>query len=152
MGVDLNGFDASRVEPNEPRGAVPKGDYQVIITGSEKAATKSGNGHLLNLELQIVEGEFRGRKLFDRLNLWNPSEVAQRIAQGTLSAICRAVNVLTPRSSEELHNRQLTASVDVDQHEGKPRNSVKGYKPRQSSMAAPVAGPVSPTGKAKPLG
>jgi len=152
MGVDLYGFDAEKVEPNGPRGPVPKGDYQVVIVKSEKKPTLEGNNHLLKIEMKVVEGEFTGSRIWDNLNLWNTSEVAQRIAQGTLSAICRAVNVLTPRSSEELHNRQLTAVVDVVENKGKPQNKVKGYKPRQSSTPAPVAGPASPTGKANPFG
>ncbi len=152
MGVDLYGFDASKVEPSGPRGAVPKGEYQVIIVKTEKEPTSTGDNHLLKVELQVVEGEFTGSKMWDNLNLWNKSETAQKIAQGTLSSICRAVNVLTPRSSEELHNRQLTAVVDVEQYNGKPKNKVKAYKPRQSSMATPVAGPTSTTGKANPFG
>ncbi len=150
--ADLTGFDASKVEPNQAGGAVPKGDYQVVIVESEKVPTKSGNGDALALKLQIVEGEHKGRTLYDRLNLWNTSPQAAKIAAGTLSAICRAVNVLTPTDTVQLHSRQLTAVVEVKEHEGKLRNEVKGYKPRQS--AAPTFGaPAAATGgKPNPFG
>jgi hypothetical protein len=143
--ADLMGFDASRIEPNEPASAVPKGEYQVIIVDSEKKPTSRGDGSLLNMVLQIVEGQFKGRKLYDRLNLWNKNEQAAKIAQGTLSAICRAVNVLTPHTSEQLHNRTLTAVVDVSEYQGKLRNEVKGYKPKQTGVVPPVT--VTATGE-----
>ena len=147
--ADLTGFDASKVEPSG--GAIPKGEYQVVIVESEKVATKAGTGYLLKLQMQVVEGEFKGHQLTDRLNLWNENDTARRIAQGTLSAICRAVNVLTPQGSEQLHHKQLTAVVNVDElPDGRLSNDVKGYKPRQSS--APTFGtPASAaTGGGKP--
>jgi len=142
--ADLMGFDATKVEPNEPASAVPKGEYQVIIVESEKKPTSKGDGSLLNMVLQIVEGPFKNRKLYDRLNLWNKNEQAAKIAQGTLSAICRAVNVLTPHTSEQLHNRTLTAVVDVSEYQGNLRNEVKGYKPKQTAVA--VTATASPDG------
>ena len=149
--ADLTGFDASKVEPGG--GAIPKGEYQVVIVESDKVPTKAGTGFLLKLKLQIVEGEHKGRTLTDRLNLWNPNEVASRIAQGTLSAICRAVNVLTPQGSEQLHHKQLTAVVDVRQLDEGVANEVKGYKPRQTSAPPSFGGGTTPaSGKPNPFG
>ena len=145
--ADLTGFDASKVEPSG--GAIPKGEYQVVIVESDKVATKAGTGFLLKLRLQIVEGEHKGRTLTDRLNLWNPNEVASRIAQGTLSAICRAVNVLTPQGSEQLHHKQLTAVVEVKQLDDGVANEVKGYKPRQTA-APPSFGGATALSSGKP--
>lgn len=145
--TDLTGFDASKVEPSG--GAIPKGEYQVVIVESDKVPTKAGTGFLLKLKLQIVEGEHKGRTLTDRLNLWNPNEVASRIAQGTLSAICRAVNVLTPQGSEQLHHKQLTAVVEVKQLDEGVANEVKGYKPRQTS-APPSFGGATASASGKP--
>ena len=148
--ADLTGFDASKVEPGG--GAIPKGEYQVVIVESDKVPTKAGTGHLLKLKLQIVEGEYKGRTLTDRLNLWNPNEVASKIAQGTLSAICRAVNVYTPQGSEQLHHKQLTAVVEVKQLDGGVTNEVKGYKPRQTSAPPSFGGAtVSASGKPNPF-
>ena len=145
--ADLTGFDASKVEPSG--GAIPKGEYQVVIVESDKVPTKAGTGFLLKLKLQIVEGEHKGRTLTDRLNLWNPNEVASRIAQGTLSAICRAVNVLTPQGSEQVHHKQLTAVVEVKQLDEGVANEVKGYKPRQTS-APPSFGGATASASCKP--
>jgi hypothetical protein len=136
--VNLMGFDASKVEPNEPASAVPKGEYQVIIVESEQKSTSKGDGWLISMVLQIVEGPFKNRKLYDRLNIGNKNEKAVTIARGTLSAICRAVNVLNPKDSEELHNRTLTAVVEVKEYQGKLQNEVKGYKSKQTGVVPPV--------------
>ena len=138
--ANLSGFDASKVEPAGVYEALPAGDYQVIITESEMKPTKSGTGRYLQLKLQVINGKFQNRTLFDRLNLDNPNDTAVQIAKATLSSICRAVNVLTPQDSSELHNKPLTAKVSVRKDDnGNPQNEIKGYTSRApyTQTAAP---------------
>lgn len=137
MSGNLDGFNAADVEPNEAFTALPAGEYDIIVMSSEMKPTKAGDGKYLQLQLQILSGTYQNRQLFDRLNLVNRNDVAVQIAKGTLSSICRAVNVLTPKDSSELHNKPLTAIVKVEKDlNGNSQNSVKGYKSRtaQSNM------------------
>ena len=88
--------------------------------------------------------------MWARLNLSNPNQQAVQIARGELSAICRAVNVLQPGDSVELHNLPLTIAVKVKTDaDGEVRNEIKGYSPRMN-YAAPQ--PASPAAAAKPAG
>ena len=125
---NLSGFDARTVEPTgfEP---LPAGNYEVLIASTEVKETASGNGKYLKIELQIPEGQkFAGRKLFDNLNIWNPSDKASQFAKGTLSAICRAVGIPTPDDSSDLHGKRLLATVVVENREGYgPQNRIKSY-------------------------
>ena len=148
MSGNLGGFNAADVEPQSFE-TLPAGDYEVAIVGSIVQANKAGTGKYLSLEMQVVSGQHKGRKLFDRLNLWNPNDKAVEIAKGTLSAICRAVGVLTPNDSADLHNKPLVASVKVrvDPQYGES-NEVKGYKRRNGS--APLAAELPPRGEAAP--
>jgi len=131
MSGNLDGFNASDVEPNETFSALPAGEYDVIIMSSDMKSTKAGDGKFLELQLQVLSGTYQNRRLFDRLNLVNKNDVAVQIAKGALSSICRAVNVLTPKDSSELHNKPLTAIVKVRKDlEGNQQNDVKGYKSR----------------------
>lgn len=131
------GFDANQVEPNEGFDLLPDGEYDAIIIGSEMKKTNSGTGSYLSLELQILNGKYQNRKVWDNLNILNPNEKAQTIARGTLSAICRAVNVLTPKDTAELHNKPLRIGVKIEKSPGyNDKNVVKSYKPRQSGPAA----------------
>jgi len=131
MGMNLEGFDANKVEVQSEYAALPAGEYQAIIVESEEKSTKAGNGKYLELRLNIQGPTHQGRILFDRLNLVNQNETAQQIARATLSSICRAVNVLTPKDSSELHGKPLTIVVKTREYNGEIQNEIKGYKPRQ---------------------
>ena len=108
---------------------VPEGEYLVSIVSSDEKQTKNKEGKFLELVLQIIDGEHKGRKLWDRLNLWNKSQQAQQIASGTLSAICRAVSVPEPQDSSQLHDKPLIAVVKCRKYNDSITNEVKGYKP-----------------------
>ena len=131
MGMNLEGFDAEKVEVQSEYAALPAGEYQAIIVESEEKSTKAENGKYLELRLNIQGPTHQGRILFDRLNLVNQNETAQQIAKATLSSICRAVNVLTPKDSSELHGKPLTIVVKTREYNGEIQNEIKGYKPRQ---------------------
>lgn len=136
--ADLGGFDANEWEPNGSFEAIPEGWYPVVITESDMVDTKAGDGRYLKLKLQIIDGPFSGRTLFDQLNLENPSEKAVQIAKGSLSAICRAVGRMTVRQSEELHNLPLQARVIQEEYQGEMKNKVKGYKAAAEAAPAPA--------------
>ncbi len=145
--ADLGGFNAMAVEPNVGFDVMPAGEYDAVIVASEVKPTSKGDGKMLKLELQILNGTFQNRKVWDNLNIWNPNAQAVTIAKGTLSAICRAVNVLTPNDSSELHNRPLKIKLKVEKDpEYGDRNVVKGYKPRQAGPATPPAPQSQPAG------
>lgn len=104
-------FDANAVEPSAGFDLMPAGKYTVIIEASEKKPTKAGTGSYLQFTLQVIEGNFKGRKLWSRINFTNPNQQAQNIGRAELSALCRAVGVMTPKATEELHSRPFTATV-----------------------------------------
>ena len=132
--ANLQGFNAEEVQPNQGFEAIPAGEYEACIVNSEMKQTKDGTGEYLNLEVQIISGEYQNRRLFEKLNLRNRNEQAVQIARGTLSAICRAVNVLTPNDSSELHMKPLRINVVVRKREdtGEMQNTIKAFKPRNA--------------------
>jgi hypothetical protein len=140
--ADLGGFDPTQVEPASDFDPLPAGKYLAVITESEMKETKAGTGEYLQLTFEIIDGEFKGRHVWARLNLHNPNATAVKIAQAELSSICRAVGVMAPRDSVELHNLPLVITVkcrkrrDIDEI----TNEIKGYAPKdQSAPASPAA-------------
>ena len=115
--ANLQNFDASTVEPMGDFEPLPAGKYLVVITESEMKPTKAGDGEYLELVFEVVEGEYKNRKLWARLNLNNSSQKAVEIAKGKLSAVCRAVGVMTPNESAELHNIPLQVRVKCRKRE-----------------------------------
>ena len=138
--MDLNGFDANNVEPNAPREPVPAGWYKAVITSSEEKPTKAQTGSYLQMGIEIIEGDHAGRKVTERLNLNNPNSTAVEIAQRTLSSICRATGVMTPRQSDDLHDKPMMVKVKVKPGDASygPSNEVDDYAPVDKG-AAPAA-------------
>lgn len=137
--ASLNNFDASTVEPSTGKDPIPAGKYIAIIVESAMKPTKSGNGQYLEFEYQIVDGEHKGRKVWSRHNLQHPNATAMQIARGELSAICRAVDVMAPKDSAELHNLPLTVTVKVQkrQDNGELANEVAGWAKKEAAGGAP---------------
>jgi len=139
----IGSFDATNVEPSAPIEILPPGKYPVQIVKSEMKDTKAGTGQLLALEMEIIDGPAKGRRLWENLNLVNPNPQAQEIAQRTLSAICHAVGRLQVSDSEELHFKPMIATVEVEP-EGpdkngvhrKARNIIKGFSAASGAPAA----------------
>lgn len=139
-------FDATKIQPDAPFEVIPAGSYLVMIVDSEMTQTKSGNGQILKLQLQVIDGPHQGATLFDRLNIVNPNTKAEEIAQRTLSAICHAVGKLQVQDSADLHNIPLVAVVKIRPAEGEysAQNEIKGYKPAGSASAQQAATPFQP--------
>ena len=139
--ANLNGFDANQVDPATSFDPIPAGKYLAAITGSEMKPTKNGSGSYLELTFTILEGEHKGRTQWARLNLNNPNDTAVKIARAELSAICRAVGVMQPRDSVELHNLPLVITVKLKKREdnGELTNEIKGYEAKATGHAAQPA-------------
>jgi len=137
--ANLNGFNAHEVEPTSNFEPLPAGKYLAAITESEMKPTKNGSGSYLQLAFTILEGEFKNRVLWARLNLNNPNATAVKIARSELSAICHAVGVMQPRDSVELHNIPLLITVKLKKREdtGELTNEIKGYEAKTASTGQP---------------
>ena len=130
-------FDATTVQPQTPFEVLPPGKYVCQIVASEMRPTKSGDGAYLWLEEEILEGEYAGRRVFDRLNIQNANVQAVEIANRTLSALCHAIGELKVTNSEQLHFKPFVATVRVrppsDGYDAS--NEVRGYAPVGGSSA-----------------
>ena len=84
--ADLRGFDAYEVEPSKNLDVITPGKYLAVITESEMKPNRAGTGEYLQLTFQIIEGPFRGRVLWTRLNLRHPNATAVQIARASTDA------------------------------------------------------------------
>ncbi len=158
--TELN-FDANTVEPTGKFTPIPMDDYLAIITDSEMKDTKKGDGKYLLLTYEVIEGEFKGRKIFETLNLVNKTQTAVEIAQRALSAVCRATGVLHPKDSSELHGKPLVISVGIREGSNgfEDKNVIRGYSRvdgkelkdvTDATPATKTAAPVAGGAKRKP--
>lgn len=127
-------FNSDEIDPNAPMEVLPAGWYAMRIVASSLEAAKSNpQNQYVKLTFEVDETrhpELRGRKVFSNLNLWNKNPTAVQIAQGDLSAICRAIGVPQFQDTEELHGRPLAVKVTVRPPRGDwgEQNEVKGYE------------------------
>lgn len=94
-------------------GLIPKGEYQAEVVESAIVPTASGSGEMLKLTFEVVAGDFRRRRIVERLNIVNPHAVAQRIAQQMLGRLCAAAGLAGIADSEELHGIPVMIRVDI---------------------------------------
>ncbi len=134
-------FDASTIDPTQAFSALPAGRYPVIVESSEMKHNKNSQGQHLLLMLQIIDGEHKGKKLFDRLNLENPNKTAVEIANRQLSALCRAARKMQIKDSVEVHNIPIIAVVKHKPASGDygASNDIQTYEPTEASAPAGTA-------------
>lgn len=136
--ANLQGFDANTVDPSVALEVIPAGKYLAMITDSEMKSTKNNEGSYLKLVFQILEGPHKDCVVLARLNLQNKNATAVKIAMSELSSICRAVGVMVPKDSCELHNLPMTITVKCVKREdtGDIYNEIKGYAKKDAAATA----------------
>lgn len=127
------------------RGPLPEGKYEVVIVNSDIKQTKAGTGEYIEIEMQVLEGEHSGRRIWERFNVSNPNKQAEDIAKAALGALCNAVGVNDMTDTEQLHDIPFTVSLETDRKDP-TRNRVMGY----GTGKPPAARPAAPSRPAAP--
>lgn len=148
--ANLGFFNAAEVPPQQDYSPIPAGEYPAQIIDSNMKATASNNGQYLELTHQIIDGPYKGRNVWARLNLDNPNAQTVQIAQQQLSSICHAIGVLKPGDSTALHNKPMVIRVEfiaagsVDKR-GRTRdrdtNEIKAWKKLEGNAPAAPSAP-----------
>lgn len=126
---------------------LPKGKYVAVITETVQAESKAGDP-MLKVTLEVIEGQYTGRKIFDQFMLQHPNEKAQLIGLQRLKSIRLAVG--KPNSVEEadLWDTPLEIGLKVEESDGyAPRNGVTFYKGLPTKALTP---PPAKAAKAEP--
>lgn len=141
-------FDPNSVPPADEFDVLPAGKYPVIVESAEVKATKKGDGYILKLKMSVLDGIGKGRKLWDNINVRNPSAECQELGLKMLGHLCVAtgVPVIDREHSEQLLvNKTCLVRVKVDG----TFNKVTEYEPlgqpakTQDQPAAPAKQPTS---------
>ena len=133
-------FDANQVEPHVGFDPIPTGKYEVVIAHSEDKPAKSGDGRYLQLEFEVISGDYKGRKLWERLMLQHSNALTVKIARAKLSSLCRACGVMQPKDSLELHNLPIIAKVKVKRRKDSDEmdNEFVAFEKREALTGKPV--------------
>ena len=152
-------FDPSGYQPRTEMAAVPAGKYLCRVEDTERKDTKNGDAQYLQITHVITEGEYKRRKIFDRLNLWSAqggqwvrrTDQAGTIAGEAMADLLQAVGMGPIRNHEELRGKSLVVKVKVRKSEEHgDSNDVQKYYPATeatSPASAQVAPPAAGAGQ-----
>lgn len=128
-------FDVTEYEAQPVRSGwdpLPPGDYTACVTSTDLKATKAGNGEYIELTIEIMDGEFSGRKIWERLNVNNPSEQTVQIARSQLNQLATALGQVPLKDTDQLLEIPFTLTLDIDRKDN-TRNRVMGYSSASSA-------------------
>jgi hypothetical protein len=89
-------FDPSAHEGTRDLECIPIGWSQMQIIEAELRHARNGNGCYLFVVFEILDGEYRGRKVYDQITVRNDSQQAVEIGQRMLTDVYTAVGHTTP--------------------------------------------------------
>lgn len=146
-------FDATRHDPNVGFDPIPAGDYVAMVTDSDVKPTKANTGSYLQLTWEVLEdGPYKGRKIWQRMNIQNQNKQAEEIGMRELSNVCHAVGVLHVQDSAELHNRPCVLKVKYVPADGQysAKNEVSSCEPVNGGPKNPAPAAVASAPSSSP--
>lgn len=150
MSLLPNAFDSNNHQDMNSFEPIPAGEYLAKITESEIKDTAAGTGKYVKLKFEVIEGEYKGRLIWNNLNIINPNPTAVEIAQKELATICRAIGKPVIQDTNELHGIPMLMKVRIVPAKGDypASNSPTGYKSADNvSLPSQDAGIDAPTEK-----
>lgn len=157
--ANIAGSYDQNAEPQGDFSPIPAGDYRAVIEDSdiENISPKQAKGRCMKLAWKVDGGEFNGRLVWQRLNLWpenmNNMDKVVNIANGQFASIRAATGIPAPNDTKDLHHRPCIIRVAlVSDPNGKyaDKNEVKNVLPigqQASGSSAPSAPPAPPQGQ-----
>jgi hypothetical protein len=147
-------FDPSAHEGTRDLDCFPPGWYLAQIIESSVKDASNGNGDYLLAVFEILDGEFRGRKVYQIVTLHNDSQQAVTIGQALLTDIYTAIGHMGPtKDIRVLLFKPVMARVGIKRDKDgiyPDRNSVTrvmppDYQPKRGRGGPTPATPPAPT-------
>jgi hypothetical protein len=133
---------------------LPAGEYVGQIIESDTAPTSSGTGVYIKLTWELLNDGYKGRRVWQNINVRNESVKAQQIGQAEFAALKLHTGVNSLETTA-YHNRPVGLTVGIEKSKNSrypdDKNQVKGFFPAQEFVpggrkqaAAPAAAAAAP--------
>ncbi|MBQ9811965.1 MAG: DUF669 domain-containing protein [Thermoguttaceae bacterium] len=130
---------------------LPPGEYLVeIVSEQADQPLRNGKGTALVFEYQIKDGQYRGQRIRDWLNLGHLDQTARELGQRRLKAIGESVGLSLFNDTRELFNRPFLVVVSLTEFQGKERNGIEEYRPANLQACEPSGPRQSPAPAPQP--
>lgn len=121
---------------------IPEGtEVRMKCTEAEEKETSSG-GTMIAATFQIVEGEYKGRKVWTNFNVVNKSEKAQNFGRRMVSGWARACGKPNANDTDQLLEKPFWCKLGIEKGSGpyKDKNIISSFlMPEGASSPAPTA-------------
>lgn len=117
---------------------IPKGIYDLVVSDASVHPTSNGNGLRVAVVIDVLDPDYAKRKIFENFNIRNPSEKAQRIGKGMLTALCKAIGKAgLVDESAELIGIPFKGKVGIVPADGQysAKNNVTAYFPANKKFS-----------------
>jgi hypothetical protein len=125
-------FDVDAEQGSPDFAPIPKGKYPATVTDAKAGMLKSGKGQAVNVTVEIADGDYVGRLVWDRIIVAHVSPEAMKFGRRKfkdLADACGITGQITDLSV--LLNKPLLVSVKIEEDESgeyAPKNRVTRYK------------------------
>jgi hypothetical protein len=117
--IDLNSVEQASFE------VIPRGTYAATIASCEYGLSQNSGMPMWTTQLEITEGEYEGRKLFNHISF---SPKALPFTKKTLAAIAPELlsGPFNPETTaSDMEGKAVRVKVSIEKYEGESRNRVK---------------------------
>lgn len=124
--------------PENAFAPIPDGEYVAMIISSDRVESKSTPGnYYIKLVVEIVDGQYKGRQIYENLNLWNSNPDTVKIAESTLGAIMDATGKQSAADTAEFHNIPVRIKTKIKPGTGgyNDSNAIKSWSAAGSKQA-----------------
>jgi hypothetical protein len=138
--IELN-REVQQEDPELLRSFEPLADgwYTVQVDDVEQRTSNKGNDYL-NVRFSVAVGDFVGRKVFERYNIWNSNTVAVDIAWREFDSLARACRKSHVADGDELLGETLDVKLKTEESEGyDPQNKIQQYRSSAEGTMPPPA-------------
>jgi hypothetical protein len=148
----LEVFDPAQYEGTEDLVPIPPGwqSAQIVEVSRKEALNNSSSTYMLAV-FEIIEGEHKGRKIFQNVTLTNRNQQAVEIGQRLLTDICNALKIGPLKNLEVLQYKPMKVRIGIKRDKDgvfPDRNQITqvrayDFVPKRGAGTAPLPQPVS---------
>ena len=143
----INAADLPETQGEGDFSPLPEGKYQATVLTATLKHTKAGTGQYIDIQWSITGPSHANRRIFDMLNIKNPSQAAENIGRRQLGELLRVAGIPVIRDTDQLIGVAATITLKIRKQAGyKDSNSVTRYEPIAAGSPAhiPQAQPPRP--------
>jgi hypothetical protein len=121
--------------PDSNFAPLPAGDYQMMVVNDEEKTSAAGTRYV-SWTLEVISGEYKGRKIWENLNLYHEKPDVRNISLTRVKSVAIAVGIPADqvKSTEQCLNKPFLATLGVKDD----KNNIKKVVPLSSK---PVSRP-----------